>query len=103
MLLQGIEVNPHFEGLLEEVQSWRKLRVIHGGHVTHADPYAKRKKKEGTFLGDPLTLMMEFVKKSGLRLFDFFAQLDKDNSMSVTKAEFKRGMKVQLMNKSWEF
>ena len=91
---QDIEINPLFERLLDALHRVRKLEVIHGGHVTHGDPYAKRRRRLNTTPGDPMALLMEFVKKSGLRLFDFFAQLDKDNSMSVSKAEFKRGMKV---------
>ena len=71
------------------------LEVIHGGHVRHGDPYGQRRRRQLATPGDPLALLMEHVKKSGLRLFDLFAQLDKDSSMSVTKAEFKRGMKVR--------
>ena len=94
-MLQDIEVNPQFEQLLEEVRAMRVLDVLHGGHVRHSDPYAKRTRKHRHLLGDPLALLMEHVKKSSIRLMDLFAQLDKDNSMSLTKSEFKRGMKVR--------
>lgn len=92
--IQGIDINPQFESLLEALHAVRRVEVIHGAHVRHSDPYAKRKRKPVATPGDPLALLMEYVKKSGLRLFDLFAQLDKDNSMTVSKAEFKLGMKV---------
>ncbi len=70
------------------------IEVVHGGHVSHADPYATRaRKKTMPTPGDPLALLMAHVKRSNLRLMDFFAQLDKDNSMSLTKSEFRKGMR----------
>ena len=89
-------MNPVFEELLDEVRLEHEIEVIHGGHVSHADPYATRVgKKTLATPGDPLALLLAHVKKSSLRLMDFFAQLDKDNSMSVTRTEFKKGMKVR--------
>ena len=87
-------MNPEFEALLEEIRAIKVLDVLHGGHVRHSDPYAKRTQKNRQILGDPLALLMEHVKKSSIRLMDLFAQLDKDNSMSLTKSEFKKGLKV---------
>ncbi|KAK2161703.1 hypothetical protein LSH36_111g03008 [Paralvinella palmiformis] len=97
-VLQDIEVNPAFEELLEEVRLEHQIEVIHGGRVSHADPYATRVgRKIPATPGDPLALLLAHVKKSSLRLMDFFAQLDKDNSMSVSKSEFKKGMKVRSL------
>ncbi|ELU04281.1 hypothetical protein CAPTEDRAFT_194577 [Capitella teleta] len=90
----GVDINRQFEALLEELHSTRPLAVIHDAQVSHGGVYAQRKRKLVATPGDPLALLMEFVKKSGLRLFDLFAQLDKDNSMTVSKAEFRSGVKA---------
>ncbi len=50
-------------------------------------------------MGDPLTILMEYVKQSSLRLMDLFAQFDRDNSMSVSKKEFKIGLKVRFIQR----
>ena len=94
-LTQDIEVNPEFRQLLSQVRADRELEVLHGGHVRHDDPYAKRERRRAAAIaGDPLAILMEYVKQSSLRLMDVFAQFDKDNSWSVGRDEFKRGMKV---------
>ena len=39
-------------------------------------------------------LLMVYAQKEGLRLWDVFAQFDKDGSMSISKDEFKHAIKV---------
>lgn len=85
----------HFELELEEIQaSGRPLEVLHGGLVMQGDVYLQNGKRKKPLLGDPLQLLFEHVKNSNLRLWDLFAQFDKDKSLSISRDEFKNGMKV---------
>ena len=44
-------------------------------------------------LQDVLNLLLEYIELRGLRVVDFFRQLDKDNSKKITRAEFMNGVK----------
>ena len=72
------------------------LEVLHGGYVMQGDVYLQQRgKRKKPLLGDPLTLLYEHVKNSNLRLWDLFAQFDKDKSLSISREEFQNGMKVR--------
>ena len=43
---------------------------------------------------DPITMLKEYITQQGLRLTDFFKQLDKDSSGCVSQDEFVLGLKV---------
>ena len=45
---------------------------------------------------DPFRLLVAYIKVKGLRLWDLFQQFDKDGSMSVSRAEFREGIQVEL-------
>ena len=72
----------------------RGLTVIHGGFIAHSDLMMERRKRARPLLGDPLQLLFDHVRNSNLRLWDLFAQFDKDKSLSLTRDEFKHGMRV---------
>ncbi|KAI0223954.1 hypothetical protein LSAT2_024968, partial [Lamellibrachia satsuma] len=42
---------------------------------------------------DPITILKEHITHQGLRLVDFFKQLDKDGSGSISRDEFVLGLK----------
>jgi len=42
---------------------------------------------------DVLNLLLEYIELRGLRVVDFFRQLDKDNSKKISRAEFMNGVK----------
>ena len=44
-------------------------------------------------LQDVLNLLLEYIELRGLRVVDFFRQLDKDNSKKISRAEFMNGVK----------
>jgi len=40
-----------------------------------------------------LNLLLEYIELRGLRVVDFFLNLDKDNSEKISRAEFINGVK----------
>ena len=97
MFAKDIQVERDFETVLDDIQaSGRPLEVLHGGYVMQGDVYLQQRgKRKKPLLGDPLTLLYEHVKNSNLRLWDLFAQFDKDKSLSISREEFQNGMKVR--------
>jgi len=43
---------------------------------------------------EPITILKQHITQQGLRLIDFFKQLDKDGSGSISRDEFVFGLKV---------
>ena len=50
----------------------------------------------GATMGDPLSLLMNYVKENSLRLKDVFAQFNKSGTLRLSHQEFVRGMQVYL-------
>lgn len=44
---------------------------------------------------DPLKLLIQYIEKNNLRIWDLFKAYDKDNSLTVTREEFKNGIMVR--------
>ena len=70
---------------MEELNS--ELKVYHGGLGGSPQKAAERPK--------PMKILKDFIKEHELRIFDFFKTLDKDKSMSISIAEFVKGLKEQ--------
>ena len=70
---------------MEELNS--ELKVYHGGLGGSPQKAAERPK--------PMKILKDFIKEHELRIFDFFKTLDKDKSMSISIAEFVKGLKGQ--------
>lgn len=51
-------------------------------------------------MNNPITKIKDYMTKNGLRLIDFFKQMDKDQSNTITFDEFKRGVQVHIKSKS---
>ncbi|XP_032226703.1 leucine-rich repeat-containing protein 74A [Nematostella vectensis] len=84
-----IPVNSEFEDFLEEVMDARpNLSVQCGAAMRGKDRVKKIKQRV-----DVLNLLLEYIELRGLRMVDFFRQLDKDNSKKITRAEFMAGVK----------
>jgi len=45
-----------------------------------------------------MTKLRKYIEDNNLRLVDFFNQFDEDNSMTVTRDEFQRGVEVRPTN-----
>jgi len=55
------------------------------------------KQEEASFAKqDPITILMEYIRLKNLRLVDMFRSLDGDNSKSISRDEFKRGLMVRI-------
>ena len=46
------------------------------------------------FSADPFQLLMAYIKLRGLRLWDLFMQFDRNGSMTLSREEFREGIRV---------
>ncbi|XP_013388763.1 leucine-rich repeat-containing protein 74A isoform X2 [Lingula anatina] len=63
------------------------------------------KEKEVERPKEPLQILLDFVQEKGINLMELFSQFDEDNSWSVSRDEFKQGMKnakIPLTNAQME-
>ena len=92
--MQGQCIEQEFLDAVDEINKERRLAVVHGiildqfgtGHGETTDDFLN---------ADPMMVLMEFMRLKNLRLIDLFQAMDKDNSMSLTRDEFKDGLQVQ--------
>ena len=93
MHFQDVSVDMDFVALLKEIREVRPLYVKYGNELRHDD---LRKGDIPIVLDtdDPVTILFEFMKTKNLRLIDLLHNLDKDNSDTLTRDEFRRGMEV---------
>lgn len=47
-----------------------------------------------TFRRDPMTVVQQFVKDAGYRMYDLFKEFDRDQNMVLTEDELIAGLKV---------
>ncbi|XP_022103215.1 leucine-rich repeat-containing protein 74A-like isoform X2 [Acanthaster planci] len=84
--LTDIVVNKDFVDLLEEIKQGRtNFLVFFKGAIGQ---FEKPPEKEA----DPLKLLVQHIEKNNLRIWDLFKAYDKDNSLTVTRDEFKNGI-----------
>ena len=80
------------EGIRDEE---RQIRVRHGVIV---DQMGCGDAADEQFMHeDPMMVLMECMRLMNLRLVDLFSSLDKDQSRSLTHAEFKQGLLVSML------
>lgn len=48
----------------------------------------------------PMQILREYIADQKMRLIDFFFALDKDKSMSITRDEFRTGIRVSILKYS---
>ena len=90
---QDVSVDMDFVALLKEIQKVRPLHVKYGKELRH-DELKKGEIPIVLDTDDPVTILFEFMKTKNLRLIDLLHNLDKDNSDTLTRDEFRRGMEV---------
>ncbi|XP_038075125.1 leucine-rich repeat-containing protein 74A-like isoform X2 [Patiria miniata] len=84
--LTDIVVNKDFVDLLEQIKQGRSnFLVFYKGAI---GKFEKPAEKEV----DPLKLLVQHIEKNNLRIWDLFKAYDKDNSLTVTREEFKNGI-----------
>ncbi|XP_071785954.1 uncharacterized protein [Asterias amurensis] len=84
--LTDIVVNKDFVDLLEDLKRGRtNFLVFYKGAVGQFEKPAEKE-------ADPLKLLIQYIEKNNLRIWDLFKAYDKDNSLTVTREEFKNGI-----------
>lgn len=69
-------------------------------HVTHTNRRQIDRHGNGGLgaqygqMGDPVFLLMEYVRVNNLRLLDVFMRLDSDNDLKISYLEFQKGLQV---------
>ncbi|KYO25379.1 leucine-rich repeat-containing protein 74A isoform B [Alligator mississippiensis] len=87
--ISNVLVNENFLNLLDAVcQGHRELDVIYGG----VGGYISKKPEQRS---DPMKLIQNYLNERKLRLLDFFRSMDKDGSMKIPVAEFRKAMMQQ--------
>ena len=80
--------------MLQEIRQTREFNCAHGAFVTSDDALGQN---DGVSVEiDPFKLLIIYTKENRLRLWDLFAQFDKDGSGEVSADEFKMGIKVNF-------
>ncbi|KAK2178108.1 hypothetical protein NP493_562g03016 [Ridgeia piscesae] len=69
-----------------------RFKCMFGGVITTFKEYVSDYRNEIDFR-EPITILKQHITQQGLRLIDFFKQLDKDGSGSISRDEFVFGLK----------
>ena len=65
------------------------LKFIYGGGGAQLGRKGQPKRR-------PMQILREYIADQKMRLIDFFFALDKDKSMSITRDEFRTGIRVSF-------
>ncbi|KAL8613986.1 hypothetical protein ACOMHN_023221 [Nucella lapillus] len=80
-----ILVDQDFEAIYQQVKDQLpQLRITHGGSVAPPKPRARL---------HPMVKLMAYIDKNELRLVDFFNRFDQDGTMSITRDQFRQGLR----------
>ena len=72
--------------MIEELKQTRpELHIEHGGIGAITKPKPRQA---------PMIVLKQYIEDKNLRLVDFFNQVDKDKSLSVSPEEFRKGLQV---------
>lgn len=99
-----------FEEMRIRMQKEKQLQVVHGGVVGSIDTCQPVDLNDTVdsidpmeaFRRDPMTKLKQYVQDAGLRMLDLFKQFDKDQSMTVSREEFIKGITVNGHMMHWQ-
>ena len=91
---QDIIVDESFLGLYDELKQTRKLEIKHGPTMSHSMDLDRLKAGDDDDKTDPRELLVKIMEKDGLRVIDLFRRIDDDASWTLSREEFKAGIKV---------
>ncbi|RDD38066.1 Leucine-rich repeat-containing protein 74A [Trichoplax sp. H2] len=85
--LFNVQVDEHCEEVMKSMKETHPdLKFIYGGGGAQLGRKGQPKRR-------PMQILREYITDQKMRLIDFFFALDKDKSMSITRDEFRTGIR----------
>ncbi|KAJ8309394.1 hypothetical protein KUTeg_014268 [Tegillarca granosa] len=92
--LKDVPVTQEFFDLATKLEKERIFTVLHGGIMGKSEDFESiRFDPLETFRRDPMTVVQQFVKDAGYRMYDLFKEFDRDQNMVLTEDELIAGLK----------
>ncbi|EDV20179.1 uncharacterized protein TRIADDRAFT_61310 [Trichoplax adhaerens] len=86
-ILKNVQVDEHCEEVMKSMKETHPdLKFIYGGGGAQLGRKGQPKRR-------PMQILREYITDQKMRLIDFFFALDKDKSMSITRDEFRTGIR----------
>ncbi|XP_074653207.1 uncharacterized protein LOC141907456 [Tubulanus polymorphus] len=81
--------------LIREIQTKNaNFEAFFSRSVYNDDPYGKKVLEKDAWFGNPLRLLIEYMRENNFRVMDLFKEFDRDGSWTVTLDEFRKGVKL---------
>ena len=90
LCLKGIEIDNEIKAKIEKLRTTRPNLSIETGVVTSGGPQKNDLEKLRRQL---IQIILDYLSNNRLRMLDLFNRWDKDKSLSLTRAEFRKGVK----------
>ncbi|GFR66462.1 leucine-rich repeat-containing protein 74A-like [Elysia marginata] len=92
--MDNVCVSAEFFEVRDQIRETRpEFKVTFGGTLrVKGMPHHHMQEVLTPTVGDPLEMLVKYIKEKGLRIMDLFVRLDKDKSCSITHDELRTGM-----------
>ncbi|KAK3779024.1 hypothetical protein RRG08_034282 [Elysia crispata] len=92
--MDNVCVSSEFFEVRDQIRETRpEFKVTFGGTLrVKGMPHHLLQEVLTPSVGDPLEMLVKYIKEKGLRIMDLFVRLDKDKSCTITHDELRSGM-----------